>query len=91
VDGLQHALEGVTKLHGVAWGEAEGVSVDTIESVVHYDPWAAIALGDHPQGTEAEVGEMLYEVIWEEDPLTPLHHIYEFGLEEFQIFDGGLV
>jgi hypothetical protein len=84
-------LEGVTKLHGVERGKAEGVGVDTIESVVHYDPWSAIALGDHPQGTEAEIWEMLHEVVWEEDPLTPLHHIYEFGLKEFQIFDGGLV
>ena len=60
MDRFQHALEGVSELHGFERSKAEGIGIHTIEGVVHDDPWAAIALGDHPQGTEAEIGEVLH-------------------------------
>jgi hypothetical protein len=90
-DGLEYPLEGVAKLHGFLWGETEGVVIDPTVGVVDNDLGSAVMLGDHAQWAEAEIGEMLDQVVGEENPLPFLHHGDDFVLEECYVLRGGLV
>jgi hypothetical protein len=62
-----------------------------VEGVVDDDAWAAITLGDHAKRAEAKVGEVLDELIGEEDPLSLLHEGDDLLLKEVQVFGGRLV
>jgi hypothetical protein len=90
-DGLEDPLERVAKLHGLWWGETEGVVVDPTVGVIDNDPGSAVTLRDHAQWAEAEVGEMLDQVVGEENPLSFLHHGDDFLLEECDVLRGRLV
>jgi hypothetical protein len=52
---VEDAVQRVTELHGILWGQLEGVFVKPVEGVVNNGAWASVMLGDHPEGADAEV------------------------------------
>ena len=48
-------------------------------------------MGDHAKRAEVKVGEVLDELVGEEDPLSSLHEGDDLLLEEVQVFGGRLV
>jgi hypothetical protein len=84
-------MQGLTKLHGVTWGQWDRVSVDIVEAVVADGPGPTVVLRDNAQGTEAKVLELFDHACWEKDPLSFLDHVEHFLVEEVLVLKGRFV
>ena len=85
----QQALEGVTELHGLMWGKADGLSVDARECVVHNGAWASFVLGDHAHWGDAEAGQMAEFVVRKDEPGGSLDHVRQLVPQEVDVLRGG--
>jgi hypothetical protein len=84
-------LKSFSELHRVCGRNWDGVRVDMGERVVHDGAWSSVALRHYPKGAQAEVGQVLDEVVRYQSPLAFGNHCGEFGLEKFDVGVSGLM
>ena len=76
----------MAKLHGFLWSQWQGVFVDTVPGVVTDPAWTSVSLWYNTWWAKMEVGELLGQGEWNDDPLSFVDHVNEFRLQEFNVF-----
>ena len=87
----EDAVQRSSKLHGLARCEREGVVVDPRETVVHYQPWTLVALGDDSQRGDVEILPVANVGVWEHRPIPLPTEVKDFFEDKRSFFVGGLV
>jgi hypothetical protein len=87
----QDPPQGFVKLNALGRGQHKGLVVDPKEREVTDCVWAAIPLGYHPEGKQAQLQFIEHQLSRQQGPLALAYHVHKLLAKERDMLSGWLV